>query len=60
MDFLHNLIRLHITTIITLKIIGNTEIPIRLAYTGYIVLLSIIQSKFNAISELEPALSVVS
>ena len=60
MDFLHNLIRVHITTVITLKIIGNTAIPIRLAYTGYILLLLMIQSKFSAISELEPALSVVS
>ena len=60
MDFLQNLIRLHITTVITLKIIGKTEIPIRLEYTDYIVLLSMIQSKFSAISELEPALSVES
>ena len=49
--------RVHITTVRTFNIIGNTEIPIRLAYTGYILFLLIIQSKLNAISELEPNFS---
>ena len=50
----------HITTVITLKIIGIMEIPIRFAYTGEITPLSIIQSKFKAISEVEPTCSYVS
>ena len=56
-DFLQHFIRVHMTTVIALNIIGKTEIPIRLAYTGYILFLLIIQSKFNAISELEPNFS---
>ena len=50
----------HIKTVRALKIIGIMEIPMRFAYTGEITSLSIIQSRFKAISAVEPTFSYVS
>ena len=48
----------HITTAIVIKIKGSTEMAMRLAYTGLILSLSTIQSRFKAISVDEPTASV--
>ena len=45
---------LQITIVTTIKTIGNMVTPIKLAYTGAIVPLSTIQSKFKAISDDDP------